>query len=187
MKRFLGIAVAMFFAMVAIALTGAESSAVAGHGCHGRARCHGRVHRCHGRERLQRLRVGRLCRGRLLGRRRDHGRHSDRSRSGRSGCPRGPGCSGQDLSRWNFPCCVRSALMCVTGEWPKETGLPERGARFFYGLSGHRACSRCIEPTRPAAAGGDVAAALARGWQPRRPSARRGVSPLPATRRPPDR
>jgi hypothetical protein len=51
MKRFLGIAVAMFFAVVAIALTGAESSAVAGHGCHGRARCHGRVHRCERRER----------------------------------------------------------------------------------------------------------------------------------------
>ena len=48
MKRFLGIAVAMFFAVVAIALTGADSSAVAGHGCHGRARCHGRRHRCHG-------------------------------------------------------------------------------------------------------------------------------------------
>jgi hypothetical protein len=54
MKRFLGIAVAMFFAVVAIALTGADSSAVAGHGCHGRARCHGRVHRCHGRERRER-------------------------------------------------------------------------------------------------------------------------------------
>ena len=54
MKRFLGIAVAMFFAVVAIALTGAESSAVAGHGCHGRARCHGRVDRCAGRERRER-------------------------------------------------------------------------------------------------------------------------------------
>lgn len=53
MKRFLGIAVAMFFAVVAIALTGAESSAVAGHGCHGRARCHGRADRCH-RERRER-------------------------------------------------------------------------------------------------------------------------------------
>ena len=47
MKRFLGIACALFFAVVAIALTGADSSAVAGLGCHGRARCHGRVHRCH--------------------------------------------------------------------------------------------------------------------------------------------
>ena len=50
MKRFLGIACALFFAVVAIALTGADSSAVAGHhGCHGRTRCHGRVHRCNRR------------------------------------------------------------------------------------------------------------------------------------------
>jgi len=50
MKRFLGIAVAMFFALVAIALVGGDSGAVAGHGCHGRHRCHGRHHRerCHG-------------------------------------------------------------------------------------------------------------------------------------------
>ncbi|NBW96728.1 MAG: hypothetical protein EBR28_08350 [Planctomycetia bacterium] len=50
MKRFLGFAVAMFFALVAIALVGGDSGAVAGHGCHGRHRCHGRHHRekCHG-------------------------------------------------------------------------------------------------------------------------------------------
>jgi hypothetical protein len=47
MKRFLGIAVAMFFALVAIALVGGDTGAVAGHGCHGRHRCHGRE-RCHG-------------------------------------------------------------------------------------------------------------------------------------------
>jgi hypothetical protein len=41
MKRFLGFAVAMFFALVAIALVGGDSGAVAGHGCHGRHRCHG--------------------------------------------------------------------------------------------------------------------------------------------------
>ena len=46
----------MFFALVAIALVGGDSGAVAGHGCHGRARgCHGglfaKLHnreRCHG-------------------------------------------------------------------------------------------------------------------------------------------
>ena len=43
MKRFLGCAVAMFFALVAIALVGGDSGAVAGHGCHGRHRCHGRL------------------------------------------------------------------------------------------------------------------------------------------------
>ena len=60
MKRFLGIAVAMFFALVAIALVGGDSGAVAGHGCHGRhhrERCHGgllarhhakKAARCHG-------------------------------------------------------------------------------------------------------------------------------------------
>jgi hypothetical protein len=42
MKRFLGLCFAMFIALVAIALVGGDSGAVAGHGCHGRARgCHG--------------------------------------------------------------------------------------------------------------------------------------------------
>ncbi|MDA0254030.1 MAG: hypothetical protein O3A18_04030 [Planctomycetota bacterium] len=58
MKRFLGFSLAMFFALVAIALVGGDSGAVAGHGCHGR-RCHGglfaRHHRCHGRERCHGL------------------------------------------------------------------------------------------------------------------------------------
>ena len=57
MKRFLGFSVAMFIALVAIALVGGDSGAVAGHGCHGRHhRCHGGLlarlhakHRCHGR------------------------------------------------------------------------------------------------------------------------------------------
>jgi hypothetical protein len=53
MKRFLGFSLAMFFALVAIALVGGDSGAVAGHGCHGR-KCHGGLfakhHRCHGRE-----------------------------------------------------------------------------------------------------------------------------------------
>jgi hypothetical protein len=40
MKRFLGFAVAMFVALVAIALVGGDTGAVAGHGCHGR-KCHG--------------------------------------------------------------------------------------------------------------------------------------------------
>jgi hypothetical protein len=67
MKRFLGFAFAMFFALVALALVGGDSGAVAGHGCHGR--CHGglhaRHHRCHG-EREQRER----CHG-LLARHRN--------------------------------------------------------------------------------------------------------------------
>ena len=40
MKRFLGFSLAMFFALVAIALVGGDTGAVAGHGCHGR-KCHG--------------------------------------------------------------------------------------------------------------------------------------------------
>jgi hypothetical protein len=53
MKRFLGFSLAMFFALVAIALVGGDSGAVAGHGCHG---CHGgglfgKHHACHGRKR----------------------------------------------------------------------------------------------------------------------------------------
>ena len=62
MKRFLGFSLAMFFGLVAIALVGGDSGAVAGHGCHGR-KCHGGImakHRakkaarkaakCHGEE-----------------------------------------------------------------------------------------------------------------------------------------
>jgi hypothetical protein len=57
MKRFLGFSLAMFFALIALALVGGDSGAVAGHGCHGGRRCHGglmaRKHerhkeRCHG-------------------------------------------------------------------------------------------------------------------------------------------
>ena len=54
MKRILGLSFAMFIALVAIALVGGDSGAVAGHGCHGRARsCHGGLfaHKkkgCHG-------------------------------------------------------------------------------------------------------------------------------------------
>jgi hypothetical protein len=56
MKRFLGFSLAMFFALVAIALVGGDSGAVAGHGCHGGRGCHGggllaKLHACHGRER----------------------------------------------------------------------------------------------------------------------------------------
>ena len=95
MKRFLGIAVAMFFAVVAIALTGAESSAVAGHGCHGRARCHGRADRCH-RERRER------CHGR---RHRCHGEAMECGSCGDCGSYEGGcsdcvsgGCAGGDCS-----------------------------------------------------------------------------------------
>jgi hypothetical protein len=42
MKRILGLSFAMFIALVAIALVGGDSGAVAGHGCKGRARsCQG--------------------------------------------------------------------------------------------------------------------------------------------------
>jgi len=41
MKRYLGFALAMFFAIVAIALVGGDSGAIAGHGCHGGRKCHG--------------------------------------------------------------------------------------------------------------------------------------------------
>ena len=58
MKRFLGFSLAMFFALIAIALVGGDSGAVAGHGCHGR-KCHGglfaRHHRCNGREKCNGL------------------------------------------------------------------------------------------------------------------------------------
>jgi len=53
MKRFFGFSLVMFFALVAIALVGGDSGAVAGQGCHGR-KCHGgllaKLHakKCHG-------------------------------------------------------------------------------------------------------------------------------------------
>lgn len=68
MKRFYGIAAAVFLGLMTIALVGAESTAVAGHGCcgvsdcggascHGRKRCCGlfKHHRCHGRQRCHGL------------------------------------------------------------------------------------------------------------------------------------
>ena len=72
MKRFYGIAAAVFLGLMTIALVGGESTAVAGHGCCGvsecsgddcggrqarrQNRCHGRRHeRCHGRERCHGL------------------------------------------------------------------------------------------------------------------------------------
>jgi hypothetical protein len=53
MKRILGLCFAMFIALVAIALVGGDSGAVAGHGCKGRSRCNGGLmgHKkkgCHG-------------------------------------------------------------------------------------------------------------------------------------------
>ena len=60
MKRYLGFALAMFFAIVAIALVGGDSGAIAGHGCHGGRKCHGGLlahhkakkaaRRCHGKQ-----------------------------------------------------------------------------------------------------------------------------------------
>lgn len=95
MKRFLGIAVAMFFALVVIALSGADSSAVAGHGCHGRNRCHGRVHnRCHGREKAER------CHGRHR-RHRCHGEAA--AECGDCGGCVGGGCSGAGVISEGVP------------------------------------------------------------------------------------
>ena len=53
MKRILGLCFAMFIALVAIALVGGDSGAVAGHGCKGRSRCKGglfghKKNRCNG-------------------------------------------------------------------------------------------------------------------------------------------
>ena len=96
MKRFLGISFAMFFALVAIALFGGDSGAVAGHGCHGK-RCHGgllaRLHECHGREK------------KCHGRERCHGRKHRRCHGEvecceaeccESGCTSCGGCAGGD-------------------------------------------------------------------------------------------
>jgi hypothetical protein len=88
MKRFLGFAVAMFIALVAIALVGGDTGAVAGHGCHGR-RCHGGLlahhHRCHGREK---------CHGGLLARlhsKKCHGEAAAACESCEGGCEGGCG------------------------------------------------------------------------------------------------
>ena len=61
MKRFLGFALAMFFALMAIALVGGDNGAVAGHGCHGRERCHGHRERCHGKHRRCHGEVAQCC------------------------------------------------------------------------------------------------------------------------------
>ena len=48
MKRYFGIALAMFVAIVAIALVGGDSGAIAGHGCHGGLFAKHRANKCHG-------------------------------------------------------------------------------------------------------------------------------------------
>ena len=48
MNRTLIFGIAIFFAVVGIALMGGDSKAVAGHGCHGCNGCNGGHHGCHG-------------------------------------------------------------------------------------------------------------------------------------------
>jgi len=50
MKRYLGFALAMFVAVVAIALVGGDSGAFAGCGCHGGLLAKHRAKKCHGEE-----------------------------------------------------------------------------------------------------------------------------------------
>ena len=90
MNRTLMSGIAMFIAVVGIALLGGEKQAVAGHGCDGARKCCGpRVQRCGGRERRERC-CGRERRERCSGRRdRCSGRQQccHRSRCNRCGCP----------------------------------------------------------------------------------------------------
>jgi len=91
MKRFLGFSLAMFFALVAIALFGGDSGAVAGHGCHGK-RCHGgllaRHHECHGREKK--------CHGRERCHGRKHRRCHGEVECCEPACGCDSGCAGGD-------------------------------------------------------------------------------------------
>jgi len=72
MKRFLGFSVAMFVALVAIALVGGDAGAVAGHGCHG-------ARKCHGGGLLSKIKLPKRCHGgggllsKLHGKKRCHG------------------------------------------------------------------------------------------------------------------
>jgi len=91
MKRFLGFALAMFFAIVAIALVGGDSGAIAGHGCHGGRKCHGglfarhHANKCHG---------GLLAKHRAKKAARCHGEEAPACDTGCGDCGAAEGCSG---------------------------------------------------------------------------------------------
>ena len=85
MKRFLGFSVAMFCALVAIALVGGDAGAVAGHGCHG-------ARKCHGGGLLSKIKLPKRCHGgagllsKLHGKKRCHGAAAAAPAACESGC-----------------------------------------------------------------------------------------------------
>ena len=130
MNRTLALGIAIFLAVVGIALMGGQSQAVAGHGCHGcdgvadsdccgrqkRDRCCGREKRekCHGRDRCN-------------GREKCHGR--DRC-NGREKCHGRDRCSGREKCHGRDRCSGRKHRCCGCdggggGEAPTEADAPE--------------------------------------------------------------
>ena len=86
MKRYLGFALAMFVAIVAIALVGGDTGAIAGHGCHGGLLARHHAKKCHGE------REGLLARHRAKKAARCHG---EEVAACESGCGEAvEGCSG---------------------------------------------------------------------------------------------
>ena len=106
MNRIVVLGVAIFLALVGIALVGGEQTAEAGlfnrgggcgcacdgGGCHGRRRCHGRCDGCHGGDCCASKCDGCSCNGSCHGRHRCHGR--DRCHGGLFGRHRCNGCNG---------------------------------------------------------------------------------------------
>lgn len=144
MNRTLVFGIAMFVAVVGIALLGSEKEAAAGHGCHGcfgvacdgghgglfAGRCHGH-HRCHGRDRCH----GRhhRCHGRhhrCHGRDRCHGHHRCHGLFGgrHHRCHGVPACCGEIAPKCCGPqyCAPVEACGCsVPGyEGPAPVGPP---------------------------------------------------------------
>ncbi|MGA0039635.1 MAG: hypothetical protein ACO3NZ_07300 [Pirellulales bacterium] len=105
MKRFYGIAAAVFLGLMTIALVGAESTAVAGHGCNGASecsgKCHGRSHKLFNRDR---------CNGSCHGE--EASCSGEKSCHGRERCHGRNRCHGGLLSRLHRNKCSGAAECC---------------------------------------------------------------------------
>lgn len=93
MKRFYGIAAAVFLGLMTIALVGGESTAVAGHGCSGASDCSGDDCSCSGRRHHK---LGSRLHNRCHGRTRCHGQESCHGEESCHGRQRRERCHGRD-------------------------------------------------------------------------------------------
>ena len=111
MKRFYGIAAAVFLGLMTIALVGGESTAVAGHGCSGASDCSGDdcSCSCSGRRHHK---LGSRLHNRCHGRNRCHGCSGEESCHGRERCHGRNRCHGGLFGHRRNKCCGEAASCC---------------------------------------------------------------------------